>query len=361
MRESWGNNWIEYFYDENGSPTHCLRYDENDGDILLNFYITNLQGDVIAVCDNTHVPRFFYHYDAWGKLLSVTNTNGDDVTNATNAASWNSLRYRGYVYDSETGLYYVSSRYYDPEIGRMISPDSAEILMASPSALTDKNLYAYCDNNPVVRADGGGEFWHIVVGAAIGAVIGAVSSIVAQTVSGQDINWAEVGVSAVSGAVSGAVTAACPTMGAVATGFVQGTIGAGTHVATELVNGRTPTVEGTLAAGLTSGILSGGAKAIGNKLSTTRLYRSVCPEEANSFMSTGRLSSGERYMEGKFFATNRNDAQIWGKKLGNSEIISIRISKSALSHSSVSFFPRLDAIGPAYYFSDLEFLNSVLR
>ena len=74
--------------------------------------------------------------------------------------------------------------------------------------LTDKNLYAYCDNNPIMRVDEDGDFWNVVIGAAVGAVIGAVSSIVAQAVSGQDINWGEVGVSAASGAISGAINAA---------------------------------------------------------------------------------------------------------------------------------------------------------
>ncbi len=137
--------------------------------------------------------------------------------------------------------------------------------------LTDKNLFAYCDNNPVTRADHGGDFWHIVAGAAIGGLIGGISSIVGQAVSGQKINWAEVGVSAASGALTGAITAACPGMGAVATGIVHGVVGAGTHVATELVNGRTPTVAGTLAAGVTSGVLAGGTKAIGNAISSGKL------------------------------------------------------------------------------------------
>ena len=162
LRESWGNNWVEYYYDENGVPSYMLRYDERVGFLQLSFFVTNLQGDVIAMCDTTHALRFFYHYDAWGKLLSVTDVNGNVVTSTDNSAGWNTLLYRGYVYDRETGLYYVSSRYYDPEIGRMISPDSAEILMASPSALTDKNLYAYCDNNPVVRVDYGGQLWETV-------------------------------------------------------------------------------------------------------------------------------------------------------------------------------------------------------
>jgi len=175
------------------------------------------------------------------------------------------------VYDHETGLYYVGSRYYDPEIGRFISPDTTDILTATPMGLTDKNLFAYCDNNPVMRADYGGDFWHIVAGAAIGGLIGGISSIVGQAVSGQKINWAEVGVSAASGALTGAITAACPGMGAVATGIVHGVVGAGTHVATELVNGRTPTVAGTLAAGVTSGVLAGGTKAIGNAISSGKL------------------------------------------------------------------------------------------
>ena len=91
-------------------------------------------------------------------------------------------------------------------------------------ALTDKNLFAYCDNNPVMRADNGGEFWHIVGGAVIGGLIGGISSIVGQAVSGNGINWAEVGVSAASGALTGAITAACPGMGAVATGIVHGVV-----------------------------------------------------------------------------------------------------------------------------------------
>lgn len=234
-------------------------------------------------------------------------------------------------------------------------------MTATPKALTDKNLYAYCDNNPISRADDNGYFGHIIVGAVVGGLIGAVSSVVGQAVSGQGINWAEVGVSAASGALTGAITAACPGMGAVATGVVHGVIGAGTHVATELVNGRTPTIEGTLAAGVTSGLLAGSAKAISNKLTTTKLYRSVNSAEANSFSSTGKLSVRYGQMEGKFFATTKANAKIWGTKLGYSNMISIRVPNSALSHSSVTYFSRLDTIGAAYYFSDLSYLNSVLR
>ena len=185
-------------------------------------------------------------------------------------AEINPLRYRGYYYDTETGFYYVSSRYYDPEIGRFINADDVNLLGANDD-FASLNLFSYCGNNPISRADSNGYFWHIVAGAVIGGLIGAVSSIVGQAVSGKRINWAEVGVSAASGVLTGAITAACPGMGAVATGFVHGVIGAGTHAATELVNGRTPTVAGTLAAGITSGLLAGSAKAIGNAISSGKL------------------------------------------------------------------------------------------
>lgn len=64
--------------------------------------------------------------------------------------------------DTETGLYYVSSRYYDPETCRFINADTTDLITATPMALTDKNLFAYCDNNPVVRKDSGGAFWETV-------------------------------------------------------------------------------------------------------------------------------------------------------------------------------------------------------
>ena len=149
-------------------------------------------------------------------------------------------------------------------------------------------------------------------------------------------------------------------MSALTTGIVHGIAGAGTHVATALVNGETPTLAGTLAAGITSALLAGIISAVNNKLTTTKLYRSVNHAEAQNFSSTGKLSAGAGQMEGKFFATKKSHAKTWGIKLKSDNMISIKVPKSALSHSSVSYFKRLDAIGPAYYFSDLEYLNSIL-
>ena len=66
------------------------------------------------------------------------------------------------------GLYYLQSRYYDSNTGRFVNADNSDVIAATPMGLADKNLFAYCDNNPVTRADDGGEWWHIAIGAAIG-------------------------------------------------------------------------------------------------------------------------------------------------------------------------------------------------
>ena len=99
-------------------------YDENDRlyaftlDGTYYYYQYNLQGDVTGIYDQNGQLVVEYKYDSWGKLLSVTGSLADTV------GQTNPIRYRGYYYDVETGLYYVSSRYYDPEIGRWINADS---------------------------------------------------------------------------------------------------------------------------------------------------------------------------------------------------------------------------------------------
>ena len=71
------------------------------------------------------------------------------------------------------------------KLGRFLNADISSVLTASPTSFTDKNLFAYCDNNPISRKDSDGEFWHVAVGALVGAVGGAVSSIVSQALNGE--------------------------------------------------------------------------------------------------------------------------------------------------------------------------------
>ena len=225
------------------------------------YYETNLQGDVVGILSSAGNKVVKYTYDAWGKILSVTGSEASTI------GIYNPIRYRGYVYDQETDVYYLGSRYYKPDVGRFINADT---FISTGQGFTGNNKFVYCGNNPIISSDDSGYFWHIVIGAAIGGLIGGISSIVGQVASGRDINWAEVGISTAAGVISGGINAACPGMGVIATGLVNGALGAATHAATELVNGRTPTVEGTFAAGITSGVLSAGAKAVGNLLSTSK-------------------------------------------------------------------------------------------
>ena len=103
----------------------------------------------------------------------------------------NPLRYRGYVYDSETGLYYLSSRYYNPVWERFINADTADVLGASPDkANWDKNLFAYCDNDPVNRQDNGGDLWQeVLVDALISGVVGGVFGLINDWMLGEDLSF----------------------------------------------------------------------------------------------------------------------------------------------------------------------------
>ena len=117
----------------------------------LYYYILNSQGDVVRIVNSSRSVVASYTYDPWGKIISSSGTLADI----------NPLRYRGYYYDSETGFYYLQSRYYDPEIGRFINADS--YASTDATGLLSTNMFAYCENNPVMRVDPTGElFWDIL-------------------------------------------------------------------------------------------------------------------------------------------------------------------------------------------------------
>jgi RHS repeat-associated protein len=118
------------------------------------WYGKNIQGDIVAVYSSTGTVLMNYTYTAWGKTEISYYHSGASTT-----AVKNNLTYRGYYYDSDLGMYYLQSRYYDPIVCRFINADVPDVITASPTALTDKNLFAYCDNNPVMRADEDGMFW----------------------------------------------------------------------------------------------------------------------------------------------------------------------------------------------------------
>lgn len=192
---------LQFVYDESGAP-YALRYSADGGSSWRTFYyILNLQGDVVELVYADKTVCATYTYNAWGQIISAE-TTAPNIT--ANLAELNPLRYRGYYYDTETGLYYVSSRYYDPEVGRWISPEPNVYAGAfdSGSGLIGYNVYAYCANNPVNFSDPTGEFilTALIVGVVAGAVIGgaiggtvAYNSAKSSGLEGSDLFWATAG------------------------------------------------------------------------------------------------------------------------------------------------------------------------
>ena len=211
VAEKTGTRTIVYIYDASGAPIGMMyRTTSYAKDVWDTFwYEKNLQGDIIAIynASGTKVATYTYS-DAWGNH-SVSYSNGGGST----GAQYNPFRYRGYYYDADLGMYYLQSRYYDAKICRFISADYASVTTATPYALTDKNLYAYCDNNPVMRIDKTGCIWNILIGAGVGAVLGAISSIASQLLLDDSPEFgspeflANVGLSAAAGMISGGLAA----------------------------------------------------------------------------------------------------------------------------------------------------------
>lgn len=132
-----GDDVLYFSYDAAGRPATVTYNDE------VYYYVTNLQGDVIWIVADNGYAFGEYSYDAWGNVS----------VEGTGILELNPLRYRGYVYDSESGLYYLQSRYYDPEVGRFLNADA---FASTGQGLLGNNMFAYCGNNPVIRIDPNG-------------------------------------------------------------------------------------------------------------------------------------------------------------------------------------------------------------
>lgn len=153
-------------YELKGNEGIYYTYDSEDKLISMNYkgqeyyYIRNNQEDIIGLFDGTGNKVASYVYDSWGKLINIKDQNGIDVTNnSEHVGNKNPYRYRGYRYDTETGLYYLQSRYYNPEWGRFVNADDAQILKLMQGQLHGANMFAYCFNNPVMGSDPEGYAW----------------------------------------------------------------------------------------------------------------------------------------------------------------------------------------------------------
>ena len=184
-----GGERMDFLYNEKGTP-FAFEYQEK-----MYFYQTNLQGDIIGIVDSKGSQVVVYRYDAWGEVLVSSDASGFGLSQI------NPLRYRGYYYDQETGLYYLQTRYYDPKVRRFLNADDASVLTKDPEQLTEKNLYAYCDDNPVMYRDDTGMF--DIVSGIFGAVTNVATTYFAAKVTGQECGVWDLAVAAFAGLVSG--------------------------------------------------------------------------------------------------------------------------------------------------------------
>ena len=143
ISEACNGNTMITFYGSDGSVCGILYND------IRYYFNKNLQGDVISILNMAGNTVAKYTYDAWGKLLSVTDAQGNSITDSSHIALINPYRYRGYYFDSESNFYYLQTRYYDPETGRFISPDNISYL--DPESFTGLNLYVFANNNSIAN------------------------------------------------------------------------------------------------------------------------------------------------------------------------------------------------------------------
>ena len=183
--------WQHYLYDGSGQLM-AIRYKGAD-----YYYVRNGLMTITGLVDANGASVVNYFYDSWGNMLNITGSM------AASLGKDNPYRFKGYYYDEETGMYYLKSRYYQPEICRFISADNEDVLIDTHVDLANKNLYLYCDNNPILKADEEGQIADWLVSAALGAAVNVAASFIIAQAMGQDFGVKDVAVAAMTGALGG--------------------------------------------------------------------------------------------------------------------------------------------------------------
>ena len=182
----------DYYYNgsvligmQRGQTKYLFSYDAGGNVVSVKqgnneyYYLRNAQGDIVKLIDATGTSVVEYTYDTWGKKVTTTGSLAGTL------GLFQPFRYRGYVYDWETGFYYLQSRYYDPTVGRFIS---ADVLLSTGQGVLGHNAYAYCLGNPGNKGDQSGCCPYYIPGciicearrffarkaAAIGLVVGTI-------------------------------------------------------------------------------------------------------------------------------------------------------------------------------------------
>ena len=324
---STGTREFIYLYDESGMIG--VLYSRNGASLQPYYYRRNAQGDVIAIYDSAGNIKAEYAYDAWGNC-TVTNSTLYDL------AYNNPIRYRGYYYDRETGLYYLNARYYNSQWRRFISPDSTEYI--DPENPNGLNLYAYCYNDPVNYADPSGhapKWWEsILIGIGIIAVASLISAAILCSAGCPIPFWAAVGQAALGG-LKIAATA----------GATAGIIRAGK---TAIEGGNIQDVGKSLVLGFSDGFLAGSIYAGIGMISAGLAYKVIGAIDYGYGLGCGWKefsSSGTLLRQGMYLTPNVGGvvftANHFGVNGGRSFSLDLDINNGLHYHSNkFSFGPK---------------------
>ena len=308
---------IIYLYDESG--VIGVMYSYNGSTSAAYFYRRNLQGDVTAIYNREGNRVGEYAYDAWGNCTILYGASNDLVNN-------NPIRYRGYYFDSETGCYYLSARYYNPQWRRFISPDSTDYL--DPESVNGLNLYAYCGNDPVNYADPSGHApeWLTNLLTGVSIVVGTALFVTAIIASAGAVG-ALVGVGAAAIGLSTTAVSTAVTIATASTCFVAFGVGLfGASNAVEVFSGGINPIRDYAMGGnqMAYNIANGFLNAIGTIAVAAGMVAPKVLQKIAQYGGTPRVSNGKTvgYVR-DFFDKNENwsfriDATTHGNPNSNS-------------------------------------------
>ena len=307
---------VQFVYDAEGKP-FMLRFNGKTD----YFYLYNGLGDITGLVDSSNKVVVRYQYNSWGKVTSTQDTSGVSL------ATLNPFCYRKYVYDPETGLYCLGSRYYDPEVGRFVNADDFETLTYQMDSVQGKNLYQYCFNNPVNMEDEEGGWPKWVTG----------------------INWLATGVTAVCIGISVLTCGvASPVMMAVATT----TVVAGTATA---VNGAAEIQESVTSKNFVKDkIFKGNEKAYNVYANTTAIVAELGSSVSGAWLvkNKPRIKAYNNIENYKYTKTI-SDAKHMKRKYNNS----VLMQKQIIKYGKMAE----DEFGNGYVFSAKGYVNGKER
>ena len=304
-------NKIFFIYGVDGIAGFSIQYNNTEE---TYYYKKNLQGDIIGLYNSAMVLIAKYEYDAWGNhIVKYLDNSGNfvatesdfcynDVSNINRfIANKNPFRYRSYYYDFETGLYYLNSRYYDPELGRFINIDDISIINDYKDTFNGLNLFAYCVNNPIMLTDENGRgFWDwllaivlvvavvaivavvtiatggvastIFIGAGLGAVTSGITSTISQLATG-NFSLKQLAVDMFFGALTGAIGGSA--LGVIGSMAAMGMAGVASSIVGDLAQGEEVNYGKAILNGLFSMALGASAGAQYGLTSTVKGYQTA--------------------------------------------------------------------------------------